>query len=100
MKSWIHVLAGIALGAVAGGASADALQVRSLAASCAACHGTDGVSQPGMESLAGQSQDDLRRKLLDFKTGKAPATIMAELAKGYSDAQLEQLASYFSAQKR
>lgn len=100
MNSWIHGLASVLLGAAAGMASADALQVRSMAASCAACHGADGVSQPGMESLAGQSQEDLRKKLMDFKTGKTPATIMTQLAKGYSDEQLAQLASYFSAQKR
>lgn len=100
MKSWIQVLAGVLLGAVALLAHADALQVRSMAASCAACHGTHGVSQPGIEALAGQPQDDLRKKLMDFKTGKTPATIMHQLAKGYSDEQLEQLASYFAAQKR
>lgn len=100
MKSWIHVLASVLLGTVAGGACADALQVRSMAASCAACHGTNGISQPGIEPLAGQSQEDMRKKLMDFKMGKTPATIMVQLAKGYSDEQLEQLASYFSAQKR
>ncbi len=100
MKSWIHVLASVSLCTAAALARADALQVRSMAASCAACHGTNGVSQPGIEPLAGQSQDDLRRKLLDFKMGKTPATLMHQLAKGYSDAQLEQLASYFAAQKR
>lgn len=100
MKSWIRVLVLVSLGTAVVLARADVLQVQSLAASCAACHGTQGVAQPGMEALAGQSQDDLRKKLMDFKTGKTPATIMPQLAKGYSDEQLEQLASYFAAQKR
>jgi cytochrome c553 len=35
----------------------------------------------------------------DFKTGVRPATIMHQLAKGYTDEQIEALAAYFSAQK-
>jgi cytochrome c553 len=90
----------IALSLSAWAGAADPLQVRSLAASCANCHGTAGVAQQGMESLAGQSKDDLLKKMLDFKTGKKPATIMHQLSKGYTDEQLEQLAVYFSALKK
>ena len=36
-----------------------ALQVRSWAAACANCHGTNGQAQPGMESLAGVNKDDI-----------------------------------------
>ena len=36
----------------------------------------------------------------DFRAGKRPATIMHQLAKGFSDAQIEQLAVYFAAQKK
>ena len=75
----------------------DALQVRSLAAACAACHGTQGVAQPGMPSLAGMGKEVLLQKMLAFKTGKQPATLMPQIAKGYSDAQLGALAAYFSA---
>lgn len=77
----------------------DALQARSLAASCAACHGTDGRAEPGMVSLAGVPQDQLVRKMLDYKTGRMPATIMHQLAKGYSDEQITAIAAYFAAQK-
>jgi cytochrome c553 len=80
--------------------SADALQVRSMAASCAGCHGTQGVAQQGMETLAGQKKEDLLKKMLDFKSGKKPATLMHQLSKGYSDEQLDQLAGYFAALKK
>jgi cytochrome subunit of sulfide dehydrogenase len=80
--------------------AADPLQVRSLAASCANCHGTQGIAQPGMESLAGKPKDDLLKAMLDFKAGKKPATIMHQLSKGYTDEQLEQLAAYFAALKK
>ena len=78
----------------------DAAQVRSWAASCAACHGTDGRAQPGMESLAGANKDDMVKKMLDFKAGRKPATIMHQLAKGYSDEQIVAIAGYFAAQKK
>lgn len=78
----------------------DALQVRSWAAACANCHGTDGRAQPGMEALAGVSKDDLVKKMLDFKAGRKPATIMHQLAKGYSDEQIVAIAGYFAAQKK
>ena len=100
MKKRIKVVAGMALLALSGWASADALQVRSMAASCASCHGTSGIAQQGMESLAGQPKEDLLKKMLDFKSGKKPATLMHQLSKGFSDAQLEQLAGYFAALKK
>ncbi len=78
----------------------DAAQVRSWAASCANCHGTDGRAQPGMESLAGANKDDLVRKMLDYKADRRPATIMHQLAKGYSDEQIVAIAGYFAAQKK
>ena len=78
----------------------DAAQVRSWAASCSACHGTDGRAQPGMESLAGANKDDMVKKMLDFKAGRKPATIMHQLAKGYSDEQIAAIAAYFAAQKK
>lgn len=80
--------------------SADAAQVRSWAASCAACHGTDGHAQPGMAALAGVPKDLIVQKMLDYKTGRMPAaTVMHQLAKGYSDEQITAIAAYFAAQK-
>jgi cytochrome c553 len=78
----------------------DALQVRSWAAGCANCHGTQGRAEPGNESLAGVSKDELVKKMQDFKTGRRPATVMHQLAKGYSDDQIVAIAAYFSAQKK
>ena len=72
---------------------------RNLAAACASCHGTNGVSVQGMPNLAGQQRAYLVQQMQDFKTGKRPATVMHQLAKGYTDEQIEALAAYFSAQK-
>jgi len=72
---------------------------RSIAANCANCHGTNGVSQGGIPSLAGQSKADLVRKMQDFKAGRTPSTIMTQLAKGYTDEQIDVAATFFAAQK-
>jgi cytochrome c553 len=72
---------------------------RNLAAACANCHGTNGLSQQGMPSLAGQQRAYLAQQMQDFRSGKRPATIMHQLAKGYTDEQIDALAVYFSAQK-
>lgn len=73
-----------------------AVHARSLAATCANCHGTDGRSDPGHARLAGRSKGELLGMLQAFKSGAVPSTVMQQLAKGYTDAQLETLADYFA----
>jgi cytochrome subunit of sulfide dehydrogenase len=73
---------------------------RDLAAACASCHGTNGASVQGMPYLAGQSSTYIVARMREFSSGKRPATVMHQIAKGYTDAQIEALAAYFSAQKR
>lgn len=72
---------------------------RDLAAACANCHGTNGASVQGMPYLAGQSKGYIVERMLEFRAGRRPATIMHQIAKGYTDEQIEALATYFSAQK-
>ncbi|MBK8072697.1 MAG: c-type cytochrome [Ramlibacter sp.] len=101
MKTFHCALGLTALMFVASAAQAqDALQVRSWAAACANCHGTNGVAQSGNESLAGMKKEDIIAKMLDFKNGRKPATVMHQLAKGYSDEQISAIAGYFAAQKK
>jgi cytochrome subunit of sulfide dehydrogenase len=102
MKRFTLTLAALALMAATGAQAqaVDPLQARSWAAACANCHGTNGKAQPGMESLVGQSKDDLVRKMQDFKSGRRPATVMHQLAKGYTDEQIDAIAAYFAAQKK
>ena len=81
-------------------AQVDPFQLRSWAAACANCHGTGGHAQPGNEPLAGANKDEMLKKLMDFKSGAKPATIMHQLAKGYTDEQITAIAGYFAAQKK
>lgn len=71
-----------------------------LSLSCASCHGTDGKSVATTSYIAGLNKSSLYQTLLDYKYGKKEGTIMQKHAKGYSDAQLEQIANYFSKIKR
>src|SRR4029450_7724317 len=72
---------------------------RNLAASCAGCHGTGGVSAGTVASLAGRPTADLVAKMQEFKTGKRSGTIMPQLAKGYPDEQIDLVAGWFAAQR-
>lgn len=90
----------LALSGWAHAQSDKALQVRSMAAACAGCHGTHGVAESGHPSLAGLKQEELLQKMLDFKAGTKPATLMHQLSRGYSDEQLRAMAAYFSVQKK
>lgn len=80
----------------------DPLLARSLAATCANCHGTEGRAVPAaaMVSLAGADAADLRRKLTEYKSGARQGTIMNQIAKGYTDEQIELIATHFSRLKK
>ena len=82
-------------------ASAQDTAGRNLAAACAICHGTDGraVTKDAIP-LAGMPKDHIATRMRAFRDGKRSATVMHQIAKGYSDEQIDQLASWFAAQKR
>lgn len=100
MKKFPQWIAAAVLCGASLAAHAQVSQVRVWAAACANCHGTDGRAQPGMESLAGKDAAETTQKMLDFKSGRKPATLMHQIAKGYSDEQIQQIAAYFAAQKK
>lgn len=77
------------------------LQVRGWAASCANCHGTDGRAVAGEANtrLAGMQKDLMLMHLNAFRSGQRPATVMHQLVKGYTPAQLDAIATYFSQQR-
>jgi cytochrome c553 len=75
----------------------DLVKGRSLAANCFTCHGTNGNSAGGVPpSLAGRDPAELFRTMKDFQSGKRPATIMHQQAKGYTDEQLQLIAAYLA----
>lgn len=76
-----------------------AFQVQIWAASCMACHGPEGRAEGTGLTIGGRPAQDLLGKLLGYKTGRLPATIMHQHVKGYSDEELAQIANYFSTLK-
>jgi sulfide dehydrogenase cytochrome subunit len=97
------VLAALAAGStLAHAQSPDALYVRTLAASCTSCHGTNGqvVQGSAVPALAGMPRDHMLAQLKAFRDGSRPATVMHQIAKGYNEAQLQQLSTYFAAQAK
>ena len=70
-----------------------------LASNCSNCHGTLGNAQGAMPSLAGQQKTYIVEHMRAFRDGKRPATIMHQLAKGYTDQQIDSIAEFFSRQK-
>lgn len=85
------------LGSLAQDAS---LSGQRLAASCANCHGTQGSpADRTIAPLAGMPSATLIAAMQAFRDGKRPATVMQQLARGFSDEQVRQMADYFAAQK-
>jgi sulfide dehydrogenase cytochrome subunit len=100
-QAMVRHAAAVALGLLAvSGAQAqnpDALKLyqRGLAATCASCHGTDGqgVVGAGMPLINHLSSAEILKKMTDYKSGAVTGTIMHQLAKGYTDEQLQTIAS-------
>jgi cytochrome c553 len=67
---------------------------------CVSCHGADGVGITGdFPTLAGQHADYLARALAEYKKGDRKNPIMAGFAAGISDAEIEEIAQYYSRQR-
>lgn len=93
--------ASLAFGLVTAALPANAQQAAYLAANCANCHGTDGRSAGGggMPGLAGLSASYFVEQMKAFRDGKRAATIMHQIAKGYTDEEYVVLGDYFSRQQ-
>jgi cytochrome c553 len=97
----------VGLAVVAGPAFAqDAAKAQSIASQvCAACHAADGNSiGPANPKIAGQVPEYLHKQLVDFKPqgGKKAArenAVMSGMVANLSEADMKNLAAYYSGQK-
>jgi len=81
-------------GAEAGDAKAGRAKVESV---CAVCHGLDGVAKiPEAPNLAGQSENYLIEQITAFKSGERKNEMMSVVVQDLSDADIENLAAYYS----
>jgi len=82
--------------AIAG--SADAGKQKSSA--CTSCHGFNGKStNPNNPNLAGQKKNYLAKALKDYRDKKREDAMMNSLTASLSDADIDDLATFFSSVK-
>ncbi|MEZ5929503.1 MAG: hypothetical protein R3C55_13620 [Parvularculaceae bacterium] len=72
-----------------------ASNARLLASQCAQCHGTNGRSVGGIDSLAGEEYFDLLDKLIDMSRPGETGGIMKHQAR-YTRDQMKLIAQYYS----
>ena len=90
VAAWAMTLGGPALAA-----PPDAVTM--MANTCVGCHGTNGSSAgPATPTIAGMSTDTFIEAMKGYKDGSRPATVMDRIAKGYTDDEVKQMATYFS----
>jgi len=100
MKKIIILGAAVALfGAMGAAQAGDAAAGKAKSVACAACHGADGNSVvPTFPKLAGQHAAYLEAALKQYKDGGRNNPIMKGQAAALSDADMANLAAYFSSQ--
>ncbi len=97
MKSSLFVLLTALLFASSSVLAADAAAGKAKSVICAACHGPSGVSvNPIWPNLAGQKEQYLAKQLKDFRAGTRKDPLMSAQAAALSDADIANLAAYFS----
>jgi cytochrome c553 len=68
---------------------------------CSACHGPNGNAViPDNPKLAGADPEYLARQLTHYKNGKRKHAVMSQIVITIDDASIQDLAEYFSEQKR
>lgn len=72
---------------------------RLLASQCFQCHGMNGSSASGIESIAGESAAELVNEMLEMKYS-TEIDIMHYQAKGYSEDEIRSLSAYLAALPR
>lgn len=78
----------------------DADAGKAKSATCAACHGPEGVSvNPLWPNLAGQHAAYLEKQMKDFRDGKREDPLMSPMSKGLSDEDIANLAAYYAGLK-
>jgi cytochrome subunit of sulfide dehydrogenase len=73
----------------------DEIPAAMLAGACTACHGPHGHSPGAIPSLDRLGAADIRTTLLGYKHDEIRATVMNRIARGFSDTEIDALASYF-----
>jgi len=96
----VVILAGVLLGTSGFVLAGDAAAGKTKSASCAACHGANGISSNALwPNLAGQKDGYLVKQMKAFRDGTRKDPMMGAMAKPLSDADIDNLAAFYSSLK-
>ena len=99
-RLWSLALGTLLLAGGSATVAADLAAGKAKAASCAGCHGADGISNnPLWPNLAGQKAPYLVKQLKAFRDGARQDPMMSAMARPLTDADIENLATYYSSLK-
>ncbi len=73
--------------------------VRDLAASCAPCHGPDGRAVAGSPVPALAGGHDIAARLRALRETRTGTSVMPQIARGLTDAEIDALAAWFAARE-
>ena len=98
MKVIVSLIAALGIGAMPLIAQAgDAAAGKAKSVTCAACHGPAGISPNDLwPNLAGQKKGYLVKQMKAFRDGARNDPMMAPMVAALSDADIENLAAYYS----
>lgn len=93
----LMLLAAALCASVAAQAADPAVGRTKAGTSCAVCHGPNGMSMlPNAPHLAGQPAIYLVEQLKNYRSGKRTHEVMGVIAKPLTDAEIEDLAAWYS----
>ncbi len=69
------------------------------ATSCSGCHPANAGVETAVPRLSGRNAAEMVSQMQAFRTGQRPATVMDQIAKGFSDAEVQAIAGWYAEQK-
>lgn len=89
-------LMGLALALAPAAALAQSAPAPLIALPCAGCHGPAGAGEGSVPRIAGYDREEFVKSWAAFRANERPASIMNRIARGYTDAEVAELAAYFA----
>jgi cytochrome subunit of sulfide dehydrogenase len=69
------------------------------AAACSGCHPSVTRGPSPVTRLAGRDRAEIIKALQDFRSGARTGTVMDRIAKGFTDAEIQAIAAWYSEQR-
>jgi cytochrome c553 len=81
------------------GAGAASPEAPPGAASCSGCHPAGAGVATAVPRLAGRDASEIVRQMQAFRSGELKATVMHQIAHGFTDPELQAIAAWLAAQR-